>query len=246
MSNPRDNIRPLHSEGGDLGARDSLERDTIALGLSETLSPDQLHRLDLIEPADFARPSYARVWEARTEVVNGGHTPTVENVAAIMDDREAWSGEVSNTADLAVIAAGVPSVNDLPAVMRSLKGARTAGDKAKAHTDAARAYLNAAEEYAYRRDAKVVKMDSGGEDLLLHSGFDPKSHNRFDGPHAEAAVESTGKARPARGQEIAGPAVQVHAVDEVRAALGWFAEVLRGGIVGIAHRPFTVAVVDRV
>ena len=178
MSNPRDNIRPLHSEGGDLGARDSLERDTIALGLSETLSPDQLHRLDLIEPADFARPSYARVWEARTEVVNGGHTPTVENVAAIMDDREAWSGEVSNAADLAVIAAGVPSVNDLPAVMRSLKGARTATDKAKAHSDTARAYLNAAEDYAYRRDAggamvKAAEAETKAHELRTSTGRGP-------------------------------------------------------------------------
>ena len=178
MSNPRDNIRPLHSEGGDLGARDSLERDIIALGLSETLTPEQLHRLDLIEPADFARLSYARVWEARTEVVDGGHTPTVGNVAAIMDDREAWYGEVSNAADLAVIVAGVPSVNDLPAVMRSLKGARTARDKAKAHSDTARAYLNAAEDYAYRRDAggamvKAAEAETKAHELRTSTGRGP-------------------------------------------------------------------------
>lgn len=178
MSNKPDNVRALHSDKGDLGARDSIERDAIALGLSETLSPEQLHRLDLIEAADFARQSFARVWEARTEVVDGGHTPTVANVAAIMDNRETWSGEVSSAADLTVIAAGVPSVNDLPAIMRSLKGARAARDKAKAHSDASRAYLNAAEDYAYRRDAgdamvKAAEAEAKARELRTSAGRGP-------------------------------------------------------------------------
>ena len=46
------------------------------------------------------------------------------------------------------------------------------------------------------------------------------------------------------GQEIAGPAVQVDAVDEVLRALGRLAEVLGRRIVGIADRALAVLVVD--
>lgn len=178
MSNPRDNIRPLHNDASDLGAIDRLERDALALGLSDTLSPDQLHRLDLIEPADFLTPSYARAWEARAEVVEGGSTPTVERVAAIMDAREAWSGKVGNTTDLGLIVAEVPSVTDLPTVVKALKGAKGARDKAHAHTQAAKAYRDAAEDYAYLRDAgdslvKAAGLEATAREMRTAAGRGP-------------------------------------------------------------------------
>lgn len=178
MNRPAENIRPIHGDTGHLDAQERLERDALALGLSESLSPEQSHRLDLIEPGDFYIPSHAAAWAARREVVEGGSTPTVERVAAIMDTIEAWGGKVSNRTDLAIIVTEVPSVIDLPAVVQALKGAKAARDKATALSAASRAYREAEQDYAYLRDAgesmvKAAEAENSAREMRTGAGRGP-------------------------------------------------------------------------
>ncbi|MCK7540111.1 MAG: hypothetical protein MZV63_58995 [Marinilabiliales bacterium] len=85
-------------------------------------------------------------------------------------------------------------------------------------------------------------------DDLGQPDLGPEPLDRLDGPDAHAAALGGGPilALAPGGQEIAGPAVQVDAVDEILRALGRLAEVLGRRIVGIGDRAFAVLVVDGV
>ena len=69
---------------------------------------------------------------------------------------------------------------------------------------------------------------------------------RFNRTDAQPAVESALKAEPASAEEIARPAVQINAVDEVFLSLSGAAYVRSAWIVRIADRAVAVAVVDSV
>ena len=74
----------------------------------------------------------------------------------------------------------------------------------------------------------------------------PRSPHRLDGADAHAAVEASVKAVAARGEKVAGPAVEADAVDEIGGTLRRFEIVLAAGVVRIADAAVAIAVIDAV
>ena len=60
--------------------------------------------------------------------------------------------------------------------------------------------------------------------------------------HSHAPIEPALETFAAGDQKVHGPAVQIHTVDEVSLALGWFAEMLPARVVGIRERAVSTAV----
>src|SRR5437879_13136718 len=89
-----------------------------------------------------------------------------------------------------------------------------------------------------------VKVHGSTVEHLLASCFLPEISYGLDRPHAEPAVELALEALPPGGQEVAGPAVETHAVDEIGGALRGLEVVLAAWVVGVADAAVTVAVVD--
>ena len=68
----------------------------------------------------------------------------------------------------------------------------------------------------------------------------------LDGADADAAVEVAFEAVAAGGEEVAGPAIEADAIDEISGTLGWLEVVFTAGVVGVADAAVAVAVVDAV
>ena len=92
----------------------------------------------------------------------------------------------------------------------------------------------------------AVEVDGGGVEHLFAADGDAEVLDGFDGADAHAAVEAALEAVAAGGEEVAGPAVEADAVDEVGGALGGLEVVLAAGVVGVADAAVAVAVVDAV
>ena len=79
-----------------------------------------------------------------------------------------------------------------------------------------------------------------------HALFHAEIAIRLDRPHPETAVESAIESVTPRAQEITGPSVQGHTINEVGLALRGFARVLAARIIGVTDGAVAVPVVDAV
>ena len=92
----------------------------------------------------------------------------------------------------------------------------------------------------------AIEVHRGGVHHFFAADCGSEIADGLDGADAHAAVESALKAFAARGEKVAGPAVEADAVDEILLALRGFEVVLAAGIVGIADAAVAIAVVDAV
>ena len=92
----------------------------------------------------------------------------------------------------------------------------------------------------------AIEVHRGGVHHFAAAGFVAEVADGLDGADAHAAVESALETVAARGEKVAGPAVEADAVDEVGRALRGFEVVLAAGVVGIADAAVAIAVVDGV
>ena len=91
-----------------------------------------------------------------------------------------------------------------------------------------------------------VEVNGGGVHHLFAAGLFSEIANGLDWADAEAAVEAAVEPLATGRKEVAGPAVEADAVDEVGGALRGFEVVLAAGVVGVTDAAVAVAVVDAV
>jgi hypothetical protein len=92
----------------------------------------------------------------------------------------------------------------------------------------------------------TVEVHGGGIHHLAQAFLRTGRADGLDGAHPHAAVEPVRESGAAGGEEVHGPAVQVHAVDEIGTARGRFAEVLARWVVGVTDGTIAVLIIDGV
>src|SRR5262249_4536778 len=94
--------------------------------------------------------------------------------------------------------------------------------------------------------AASVEMHSGGIHHLLSTPLGPQIANGLDRTHAQPAVQASMDALAPRGEEIARPAIETHAIDEIGRAACGLEIMLPAWIIGVAYAAVAIAIVDAV